>query len=105
MRVRIFCCMWMLLMAAIRPLGLAAQQTGAKSQTSTQTANPPGAAALSDEEKANQLSEQVGKLMVQCVNLLTAQDPLSLEDLQTATRPGGAISSAAAHGGQDAGAR
>jgi tetratricopeptide (TPR) repeat protein len=35
--------------------------------------------ALSAEDKANQLSEQVGKLMVKCVNLLTAQDPLSLD--------------------------
>jgi tetratricopeptide (TPR) repeat protein len=34
---------------------------------------------MSDEDKANQLSEQVGKLMVKCVNLLTAQDPLSLD--------------------------
>ncbi len=80
MRVRIVCCMWMLFMAAVQPLGLAAQQTGAKSQNSAQAApNSPGTTALSDEEKANQLSEQVGKLMVQCVNLLTAQDPLSLE--------------------------
>ena len=44
----------------------------------------PGDAArhalpLSDEDKANQLSDQVGKLMVKCVNLLTAQDPLSLD--------------------------
>ncbi len=35
--------------------------------------------ALSDEDKANELSDQVGKLMVKCVNLLTAQDPLSLD--------------------------
>ncbi len=34
---------------------------------------------MTDEDKANQLSEQVGKLMVKCVNLLTAQDPLSLD--------------------------
>jgi tetratricopeptide (TPR) repeat protein len=34
---------------------------------------------MSDEDKANQLSDQVGKLMVKCVNLLTAQDPLSLD--------------------------
>jgi len=34
---------------------------------------------MSDEDKADQLSEQVGKLMVKCVNLLTAQDPLSLD--------------------------
>jgi tetratricopeptide (TPR) repeat protein len=34
---------------------------------------------MTDEDKANQLSEQVGKLMVKCVNLLTAQDPQSLD--------------------------
>jgi tetratricopeptide (TPR) repeat protein len=34
---------------------------------------------MTDEDKANQLSEQVGKLMVKCVNLLSAQDPLSLD--------------------------
>jgi tetratricopeptide (TPR) repeat protein len=34
---------------------------------------------LNPDDKANQLSEQVGKLMVKCVNLLTAQDPLSLD--------------------------
>jgi tetratricopeptide (TPR) repeat protein len=34
---------------------------------------------MTDEDKANQLSEQVGKLMVKCVNLLTAQDPMSLD--------------------------
>jgi tetratricopeptide (TPR) repeat protein len=40
---------------------------------------PAAPEPLSDEDKANQLSEQVGKLMVKCVNLLTAQDPLSLD--------------------------
>ncbi len=39
----------------------------------------PATPPLSDEDKANELSEQVGKLMVKCVNLLTAQDPLSLD--------------------------
>ena len=39
----------------------------------------PPASPLSEDDKANQLSEQVGKLMVKCVNLLTAQDPLSLD--------------------------
>jgi tetratricopeptide (TPR) repeat protein len=39
----------------------------------------PTTPTTSDEDKANQLSEQVGKLMVKCVNLLTAQDPLSLD--------------------------
>ena len=39
----------------------------------------PTGPPLSEEDKANQLSERVGKLMVKCVNLLTAQDPLSLD--------------------------
>ena len=39
----------------------------------------PTTPPISDEDKANLLSEQVGKLMVKCVNLLTAQDPLSLD--------------------------
>jgi tetratricopeptide (TPR) repeat protein len=34
---------------------------------------------MTDQDKANELSDQVGKLMVKCVNLLTAQDPLSLD--------------------------
>jgi tetratricopeptide (TPR) repeat protein len=42
-------------------------------------AEQAAAPALSDEDKANELSEQVGKLMVKCVNLLTAQDPQSLD--------------------------
>jgi tetratricopeptide (TPR) repeat protein len=44
----------------------------------TGTAAPP-AAPMSDDDKANELSDQVGKLMVKCVNLLTAGDPLSLD--------------------------
>jgi hypothetical protein len=50
---------------------------------SAQQAPPPSplptSPNTSDEEKANELSDKVGKLMVRCVNLLTAQDPLSLE--------------------------
>jgi len=42
-------------------------------------ATPLTAPPLGDEDKANQLSEQVGKLMVKCVNLLTAQDPTALD--------------------------
>jgi len=52
---------------------LAGQQTPAK------TTDASAAPALSDEDKANELSEQVGKLMVKCVNLLTASDPQSLD--------------------------
>ena len=79
MRVSISCCMAALFIA-IPPLVLAGQQTGTKGHEPAQAAvNSPGPVALSDQEKADQLSEQVGKLMVQCVNLLTAQDPLSLD--------------------------
>jgi tetratricopeptide (TPR) repeat protein len=57
---------------------------GQKSAQTTPSAKPGDAAApplspLTDDDKANELSEQVGKLMVKCVNLLTAQDPLSLD--------------------------
>ena len=56
---------------------------GSALPSSAQQAAKPGAAPpaspLSDDDKANELSEQVGKLMVKCVNLLTAQDPMSLD--------------------------
>jgi tetratricopeptide (TPR) repeat protein len=71
MRVCICCCAAVLLFAGAGQRLLCAQQTG------TPTAPPPS--PLSDDDKANELSEQVGKLMVKCVNLLTAQDPLSLD--------------------------
>ena len=50
-------------------------------QQTAEQAKPaaPAAQPLSDEEKANELSDQVGKLMVKCVNLLSAQDPLALD--------------------------
>ena len=75
MRVGICCCVALLIMAAqSRPL--LCQEAAAKpGDTPTAATVPP----LSDEDKANQLSEQVGKLMVKCVNLLTAQDPMSLD--------------------------
>lgn len=38
-------------------------------------ANPP----LTQQEQANQLSDQVQKLMVRCANMLASRDPLSLE--------------------------
>jgi len=57
-----------------------AAQAGAKPRDAAPPASPlPTTPPVSDEDKANQLSEQVGKLMVKCVNLLTAQDPLSLD--------------------------
>ena len=52
--------------------GSAAPKSGS---AAAQAPEPP----VSDEDRANQLSDQVGKLMVKCVNLLTAQDPLSLD--------------------------
>src|SRR6202044_2601785 len=59
---------------------LFAEQAAAKPDAAAPPATPlPTAPAMSDEDKANQLSEQVGKLMVKCVNLLTAQDALSLD--------------------------
>jgi Flp pilus assembly protein TadD len=76
MRICIFCCAAILFFtSAPQPL-LSAQQT-ASAKTGTATAPP--ASPLSEEDKADELSEQVGKLMVKCVNLLTAQDPLSLD--------------------------
>jgi tetratricopeptide (TPR) repeat protein len=48
-------------------------------QAPAQAGDAVATPVLSDEDKANELSEQVGKLMVKCVNLLTAQDPLSLD--------------------------
>ena len=62
-----------LLILVCPPRILVGQQTPAK------TTDASAAPALSDEDKANELSEQVGKLMVKCVNLLTASDPQSLD--------------------------
>ena len=73
MRVRICCCMALLLTAS-QAQSARGQQTPAAAPAADATAP-----AMTDEDKANQLSEQVGKLMVKCVNLLTAQDPLSLD--------------------------
>jgi len=82
MRVCICCCVALLMMA---PASLLSAQAAAKPGDVAPPASPllttpaPGVPPISDEDKANQLSEQVGKLMVKCVNLLTAQDPLSLD--------------------------
>jgi tetratricopeptide (TPR) repeat protein len=59
----------------------AQQKTAEPAKPAAIPGGPPASATepLSDEDKANQLSDQVGKLMVKCVNLLTAQDPLSLD--------------------------
>jgi tetratricopeptide (TPR) repeat protein len=77
MRLLVCCCMAALMMS---PQASFAAQAGAKAGDVAPPASPlPTTPPVSDEDKANQLSEQVGKLMVKCVNLLTAQDPLSLD--------------------------
>lgn len=93
MRARIVCFVAAIAIAAL-PAGFASQTTVTSArQSSTQTApaqspgNPSAAGAnqsqtappMSDEDKANMLGDQIGKLMVKCVNLLTAEDPLSLD--------------------------
>ncbi len=77
MRVRIYGCVVLLVMAGPAQFlwGQQAAAPVAHPGDAPVTTAPP----LSDEDKANQLSDQVGKLMVKCVNLLTAQDPLSLD--------------------------
>src|SRR5271170_1642181 len=74
MRVCICCCVALLLMAGQKQT-LRGEQAAAPANPGDTATTPP----MSDEDKANQLSDQVGKLMVKCVNLLTAQDPLSLD--------------------------
>lgn len=84
MRVWIFCSMAALVLAC-QPRGMAGQQTSdhgqpaSTAQASTTSSSNQLEPPMTDEEKANELSEQVGKLMVKCVNLLTAQDPASLD--------------------------
>ena len=77
--MRICICGWVVLLLMAGPAqflwGEQAAAAIAKQGDAPVTTTPP----LSDEDKANQLSEQVGKLMVKCVNLLAAQDPLSLD--------------------------
>jgi tetratricopeptide (TPR) repeat protein len=62
------------------------QKTGDAPMTApgANSANPPATAGapMSDLDKANELNDQVGKLMVKCVNMLTAGDPLSLDYCQ-----------------------
>ena len=92
MRIWIICCAVALIMGALSgPLVSADSQSASAppDATNSRAAAPNHAAGaagktpanvpMSDEDKANQLSDQVGKLMVKCVNLLTAQDPLSLD--------------------------
>jgi tetratricopeptide (TPR) repeat protein len=89
--MRILPCCCVILFTLAQSHGWAEQQTEKTQSASpatpehepqtTNPAQPPANAAepMSDEDKANMLSDQVGKLMVRCVNLLTAQDPLSLD--------------------------
>jgi tetratricopeptide (TPR) repeat protein len=74
MRVCICCCVALLVIGNQPRFLLRAQASG---QQKAPNAPPPS--PLSGDDKANELSDQVGKLMVKCVNLLTAQDPLSLD--------------------------
>src|ERR1700728_334990 len=75
MRVRICCCLAVLMVGSQPQFLLRAQASG--QQKVEPNAPPPS--PLSSDDKVNELSDQVGKLMVKCVNLLTAQDPLSLD--------------------------
>jgi tetratricopeptide (TPR) repeat protein len=74
MRVSICCLAMLMLGSQWQPLLRAQASSPQKPE-----ANAPPLSPLSNEDKANELSDQVGKLMVKCVNLLTAQDPLSLD--------------------------
>ena len=102
-RICICCCVALLMMA---PHSLPGQQAAAKTDSAVPPASPlPTTPPMSDEDKANQLSEQVGKLMVKCVNLLTAQDPLSLDYCKQQRDSGRPVSSPSAPCRQDDGAR
>lgn len=59
--------------------GTAAHQAPPSPQTKSGASGTQATPPLTDEEKANQLSGQVQKLMVQCANMLATRDPLSLE--------------------------
>ena len=76
MRICICCCLALLVIGSQPRSMLCAQAPG---QQKAAEPNAPPPSPLSGEDKTNELSEQVGKLMVKCVNLLTAQDPLSLD--------------------------
>jgi tetratricopeptide (TPR) repeat protein len=76
MRVCICCCVALLMIGSQPRSLLFAQESGR--QKAGEPSAPP-LSPLSSNDKASELSDQVGKLMVKCVNLLTAQDPLSLD--------------------------
>jgi len=77
MRLLACCCLAVLMMTP--PVSIAAQAAARQGDVAPPASPLPTTPPMTDEDKANQLSEQVGKLMVKCVNLLTAQDPLSLD--------------------------
>lgn len=84
MRVCVCCCVALLMLG--RQAHSLQSEVGAGQQSAQTTPSAgsgdavlPPLSPLSDDDKANELSDQVGKLMVKCVNLLTAQDPLSLD--------------------------
>ncbi len=84
MRVCTYCCAALLTLASQPHISLGQQAAGQQKPLppATPLAKPGDAAAppgMSDEDKANALSDQVGKLMVKCVNLLSARDPMSLD--------------------------
>lgn len=77
--IRIACVTALLLLAG-RPAAPQGQPAPSPAQHAPEPAQPPmSPPPMSPEDKANMLSDQIGKLMVKCVNLLTAQDPLSLD--------------------------
>ena len=62
---------------AAPPAGKAGATATPPATTTPPAAPPP--AAMTDSDRANQLGDQVGKLMIKCMNLLSAQDPLALD--------------------------
>jgi tetratricopeptide (TPR) repeat protein len=76
MRLFACCCVAAIMMT---PQASFAAQAAKPGDVAPPASPLPTTPPTTDEDKANQLSEQVGKLMVKCVNLLTAQDPLSLD--------------------------
>jgi tetratricopeptide (TPR) repeat protein len=89
--LRICICSVGLLAATAQPQSIYGQKAGGQEAGASPAAPPAAsktapdadaadsAAPMSDEDKANALSDQVGKLMLKCVNLLTAGDPLALD--------------------------
>ena len=77
--MRLFACWCLAVLMMFPPVSIEAQAAARQGDVAPPASPLPTTPPITDEDKANQLSEQVGKLMVKCVNLLTAQDPLSLD--------------------------